>query len=79
MSIHQIQKARMHYYLLHEIIKCDHNYLYDYDISRKINDSFFYKKINTILKQKDADKDFFSYFKKQIYDGKEFLVNESKL
>ncbi len=79
MSLHQIQKARMHYYLLHEIIKCDHNYLYDYDISRKINDSFFYKKINTILKQKNADKDFFSYFKKQIYNGKEFLVNESKL
>ena len=52
MSIHQIQKARMHYYLLHEIIKCNHNYLYDYDISRKINDDFFYKKINTILKKK---------------------------
>ncbi len=79
MSIHQIQKARMHYYLLHEIIKCNHNYLYDYDISRKINDDFFYKKINTILKKKNADKDFFSYFKKQINNSEEFLVNESKL
>ena len=79
MSIHQIQKARMHYYLLHEIIKCNHNYLYDYDISRKINDDFFYKKINTILKKKNADKDFFSYFKKQINNGEKFLVNESKL
>ena len=79
MSIQQIQKARVHYYIINELIKCDHNYLYDYDISRKINDDLFYKKINKILKQKNGDKDFFSYFKKQIYDSKEFLVNEAKL
>jgi len=79
LSYNQIQLARMHYYLLHEIIKCDHKYLYDYDISRKINDDYFFKKIIKLLDNFNADNNFFSYFKKQIKNNDNFLINNSKL
>ncbi len=76
----QIYKARVHYYLSHILTKYDHPLLYNFDISRNLNEEkFFNTIIKLIYKYSKKNDQFKKYFAYQLNNNNKHLVNSRKL
>ena len=76
----QIYKARVHYYLSNILTKYDHPLLYNFDITRNLDEEEFFNKIIKLIykysKKEDKFKEYFTY---QLNNGNRHLINNHKL
>ena len=80
LSKNQIYKARVHYYLLQILTKYEHPLLYNFDITRNLNDEKFFNMINKLIYKHSKDKDNFKkFFTYQLNNNDKHLINNFKL
>lgn len=76
----QINIARVHYYLSYDLIKFNHPLLYNFDITRKLNQRKFFAEIFSRLTKYNNKKDLFEkYFTKNLNSTNKHLINNQKL
>lgn len=78
LTIKQIELARIHYYIIQELIKIDYELLYDYDITRNINENLFLKKVVKLI-DNNKNKIFFNSLNRMISKNQSFLINSQKV
>jgi len=76
----QIYKARVHYYLSQILTKYDHPLLYNFDITRNLNEEKFFNTINKLIyKQSKKEDGFKKFFTKQLNNNDKHLINNFRL
>ena len=77
----EFDKAIINFYLIYEIMRFDHPLLFDFDITRNINEENFMKKIFQLNQKINLNKynQFENYFKYQIKKNKIHFTNKDKL
>ena len=80
LSKNQIYKARVHYYLSQLLTKYEHPLLYNFDITRNLNEEKFFNMINKLIYKHSKDKDNFKkFFTYQLNNNDKHLINNFKL
>jgi len=74
-------KAIINYYLIYEIMRFDHPLLFDFDITRSMNEDNFMKKIFQLNEKINLNRynQFENYFQYQIKKNKIHFINKDKL
>lgn len=76
----QIYKARVHYYLSHILTRYNNPLLYNFNITRNLDEEeFFNEIIQLIYKYSKKDDKFKEYFAHQLRSGDRHLINKLKL
>ncbi len=80
LSKNQIYTARIHYYLSQILTKYNHPLLYNFDITRNLNEEKFFNIINKLIYKHSKKEDKFKkYFTNQLNNNNKHLINSSKL
>ena len=80
LSIDQIKRARVLFFILTDLIKMDHPLMFDFDDTRDLNIDSFFKKMTNLIDNYDLENDFFKInLKNQLVNKSRHLINEKKL
>ena len=76
----QIYKARVHYYLSHILTRYNNPLVYNFDITRDLNEKKFFDIITRLIKKYSKKNDKFKeYLTYQLNNGNRHLINKHRL